>query len=44
MPKSKSVSEKQSEHGIAEENQVYPRAIKVSTIKEFTMNGVTYTM
>ena len=44
LPKSKVVSEKQSEHGIEEERQVYPRAIKMSCIKEFTMNGVTYTM
>ena len=44
MPKSKSVSEKQSAHGIEEERQVYPRAIKVTSIREFTMNGVTYKM
>ena len=44
LPKSKVVSEKQSEHGIEEERQVYPRAIKMSCIKEFTMNGATYTM
>ena len=42
IPKSKSVSEMQSAHGIEEERQVYQRAIKLSCIREFTMNGVTY--
>ena len=44
LPKSRVVSEKQSEHGIDAERQVYPRAIKVTSIREFTMNGVTYKM
>jgi hypothetical protein len=44
LPKSRVVSEKQSEHGIEEERQVHPRAIKMSCIREFTMNGVTYKM
>lgn len=44
LPKSRVVSEKQSEHGIDAERQVYPRAIKMSCIREFTMNGVTYKM
>lgn len=43
LPKSKP-SAKQSAHGISEDKQVKPRAIKLSCIKEFTMNGVTYTM
>jgi hypothetical protein len=44
LQKDKTTSAKQSEHGIEEERQVMPRAIKVKTIKEFTMNGVTYKM
>lgn len=44
LPKSRVVSEKQIEHGIDAERQVYPRAIKMSCIREFTMNGVTYKM
>lgn len=44
LPKSREVSTKQSEHGIDAERQVYPRAIKVTSIREFTMNGVTYKM
>ena len=42
--KSNTTSEKQSAHGIEEERQVMPRAIKFSCIKEFTINGQTYTM
>ena len=43
VPQSKP-SAKQMAHGIEEERQVMPRAIKLSNIREITMNGVRYNM
>ena len=43
VPQSKP-SAKQSAHGIEEERQVMPKAIKFSNIIEFTINGQTFKM
>lgn len=43
VPQSKP-SAKQLAHGIEEERQVMPRAIKFSNIREFTINGQTFKM
>lgn len=43
LPKKKE-SAKQSECGLEGDKQLHPQSIKLSNIKEITLNGVTYTM